>query len=237
MVEISNRHLWRTEAGFWLMWILVEMSQPGVATSARWEKRWWQNGAAGGGVGGAPPPHSWAESSSDWPVLLSRANLTRRPHRPRRCHTEHSTTAITSKNHKNREKCLQIYPVENLNRRSTSDDDICTFAHSALSWEMSTKHLENVKQLKTHLIFDIFRAFESVFYFDLMTFSLFQVCLNRHPVEKKSDPHCTWNESKGNPSFWLMLRLSCILENWLKTLPWKMLFENCSKPTKDDYGG
>ena len=81
------------------MWILVEMSQPGVATSARWEKRWWQNGAAGGGVGGAPPPHSWAESSSDWPVLLSRANLTRRPHRPRRCHTEHSTTAITSKNH------------------------------------------------------------------------------------------------------------------------------------------
>ena len=27
----------------------------------------------------------------------------------------------------------EIYPVENLNRRSASDDDICTFAHSALS--------------------------------------------------------------------------------------------------------
>ena len=136
MVEISNRHLWRTEAGFWLMWILVEMSQPGVATSARWEKRWWQNGAAGGGVGGAPPPHSWAESSSDWPVLLSRANLTRRPHRPRRCHTEHSTTAITSKKPQEQKprkmSSREIYPVENLNSRSASDDDICTFAHSFL---------------------------------------------------------------------------------------------------------
>ena len=200
MVEISNRHLWRTEAGFWLMWILVEMSQPGVATSARWEKRWWQNGAAGGGVGGAPPPHSWAESSSDWPVLLSRANLTRRPHRPRRCHTEHSTTAITSKNH-NRAKMFsrEIYPVENLNRRSTSDDDICTFAHSALSWEMSTKHLENVKQLKTHLIFDIFRAFESVFYFDLMTFSLFQVCFKSSSNWEKIRPPLYLKWVQGKP--------------------------------------
>ena len=94
----------------------------------------------------------------------------------------HQKTTIEQKQRK-----MEIYPVENLNRRSTSDDDICTFGHFALSWEMSTKHLENVKQLKTHLIFDIFRAFESVFYFDLMTFSLFQVCLN-HPVEKNQTP-------------------------------------------------
>ena len=90
---------------------------------------------------------------------------------------------------KKRGKCLQGKSIRL--RISASDDDICTFAHFALSWEMSTKHLENVNQLKTHLIFDIFRAFESVFYFDLMTFSLFQVCLNHHPVEKQSDPHCT----------------------------------------------
>ena len=89
----------------------------------------------------------------------------------------------------------EIYVVENLNL----DDQRQTMTFALLlilSWEMSTTLLENVKQLKTHLIFDIFRAFESVFYFDLMTFSLFQVCLNHHPVEKQSDPHCTWVQGK-----------------------------------------
>ena len=39
----------------------------------------------------------------------------------------HQKTTIEQKQRK-----MEIYPVENLNRRSTSDDDICTFAHSFL---------------------------------------------------------------------------------------------------------
>ena len=237
MVEISNRHLWRTEAGFWLMWILVEMSQPGVATSARWEKRWWQNGAAGGGVGGAPPPHSWAESSSDWPVLLSRANLTRRPHRPRRCHTEHSTTAITSKNH-NRAKTekngnlsgWESQQTINVRRWHLHFCSFCSFLRDVNQTFGKCQTVENT--------FDIW--YLSSLWKCILLWShdvLFVSGMFKSSSWEKSDPHCTWNESKGNPSFWLMLRLSCILENWLKTLPWKMLFENCSKPTKDDYGG
>ena len=212
------------------MWILVEMSQPGVATSARWEKRWWQNGAAGGGVGGAPPPHSWAESSSDWPVLLSRANLTRRPHRPRRCHTEHSTTAITSKKHKNREKCHQ---GKSIRLRISTDDQRQTMTFALLLILLFPERCQpNIWKMSNswkHIWYLI--SFEPLkVYFTLISWRslCFRYVLNHLPIEKKSDPHCTWNESKGNPCFWLMLRLSCILENWLKTLPWKMLFENCS---------
>ena len=107
--------------------------------------------AAGVGVGG-----SSSVSQLSWLLRLAaaseQANLTRRPPRPRRCHTEHSTTA-TLKNHKT-QKLKRISAGEIhcwLWLKVSFQQNYIACDRHDLSSEMSRYHLENVKQLKTHL--------------------------------------------------------------------------------------
>ena len=105
--------------------------------------------AAGVGVGG-----SSSVSQLSWLLRLAaaseQANLTRRPPRPRRCHTEHSTTHHIEKPQKlKRISAREIHCWLWLKVSFQQNYSACD--RHDLSSEMSSYHLENVKQLKTHL--------------------------------------------------------------------------------------
>ena len=141
------------------------------------------------GVGGS---HSWEEgcSCSDWPVLVSRTNLTRRPPRPRRCHTEHSQPHWKHHNSKN----WKIHGWR-CNFHGISLGPVVLFpARCQVSIRKMTNSSKHIWSLWwwwwSVLIISSIQALKVSFNDLIIMFSLFQVC-DHYPLE--TDLYPAWN--------------------------------------------